>query len=190
MRLVRTLVPLSLTATAALAQDVHYNYDHNANFARYKTYRWVEIDGAFRLDPLTDRQLQDALDIELSRKGLIKIMGNDPDLLISYQAAIDHERQFNAFSGGFGPGWGYGLGWGRGWGYAHNSGTSTITVQSTTIHVGSVGFDMYDADRKTLVWRGEATKTIDIRAKPDKRQRIIEKGVAKLLRNYPPPIKK
>ncbi len=188
MRLVRTLVPLSLTAMAGLAQDVHYNYDRNANFAKYKTYRWVEIDGAIRLDQLTDKQLQNALDIELSRKGLIKIMGNDPDLLVSYQAAIDHAQQFSAFSGGFGP-WGYGLGWGRGWGDA-NYGTSSITAPPTTIHLGSVGFDIYDADQKKLVWRGEATKTIDIRAKPDKRQKIIETGVAKLLRNYPPPIKK
>jgi hypothetical protein len=188
MRLVRTLVPLSLTAMASFAQEVHYNFDHNADFAKYKTYRWVEIDEAVRLDELTDKQLKNALDLELSKKGLIKIMGNDPDLLISYQAAVNHQQQFNAFSGGFGPRWGYGVGWGRGWGYT-NDGTSTITVQSTVIHVGSLGFDMYDADQKQLVWRGEATKTIDTRAKPDQRQSKIEKGVAKLLKNYPPQTK-
>jgi len=186
MKLVRTIVPLSLTAMASFAQDVHYNYDHNVNFAKYKTYRWVEIDGATRLDQLTDTRLKNAFDVELSKKGLVKTMGNDPDLLISYQAAINHEQQFNAFTGGFEPGWGYGPGWGRGWGYASNYGTSAITVQSTTIHVGSVGFDMYDADQKRLVWRGEATKTIDMRAKLDKRQSKIEKGAAKLLKNYPP----
>ena len=189
MRLVRTLVPLSLTAMAGLAQDVHYNYDRNANFAKYKTYRWVEIDGAIRLDELTHKQLQNALDIELSRKSLIKIKENDPDLLISYQAAIDHEQPFNAFTGGFGPAWGYGLGWGTGWG-GPSYGTSIIVARPTTMHAGSLGMDIYDADQKKLVWRGEATKTIDIRAKPDKRQRIIDTGVAKLLRNYPPPIKK
>ena len=171
---------------AGFTQDVRYNYDHNANFSKYKSYRWVEIDGALHLDQLTDAQLKNAVDVELSRKGLVKIMGNDPDLLISYQAAINHEQQFNAFSGGFEPGWGYGPGWGRGWGYTNNYGASTITVQSTTIHAGSVGLDMYDADQKKLVWRGEATRTIDMRAKPDKRQSKIEKGVAKLLKNYPP----
>jgi hypothetical protein len=185
MRLVRTLVPLSLTAMSSFAQDIHHNYDHNANFARYKTYRWVEIDGAVRLDPLTDKQLRNVLDVELSKKGLIKITGNDPDLLISYQAAVKHQEQFNAFSGGFGSAWGYGAGWGRGWDYI-NPGTSTITAQSTVIQVGSLGLDMYDADQKQLVWRGEATKTIDTRAKPDKRQSKIENGVAKLLKNYPP----
>ena len=185
MRLIRTLVPLSLTAMASFAQEVHYNYDHSVNFGRYRSYRWVEVDGALRLDQLTEKLLKNAVDVELSNKGLSRIMGNDPDLLISYQAAINHEQQFNAFSGGFGPGWGYGPDWGRGWGYV-NYGTSTITVQSTPIHAGSLGFDIYDADQKKLIWRGEATNTIDVQAKPEKRQSKIEKGVAKLLKNYPP----
>jgi hypothetical protein len=181
MRLVRTLVPLSLTAMAGYAQDVHYNYDRNADFAKYKTYRWVEIDGAIHLDALTDQQLKNAIDVELSRKGLIETKGNEPDLLICYQAATDHKEQFNTFTGGFGTGWGNGLGWGDA-----NHRTSSIAVQPIIIHVGSLGFDMYDTDQKQLVWRGEATKTIDIRAKPDKRQTKIEMGVAKLLKNYPP----
>jgi len=175
MRLVRTLVPLSITAMLSFAQDVHYNYDRNVNFARYKTYRWVEIDGATRLDALTSKQLKKVLDMELSRKGLIEIAGNDPDLLISYQAAVNHQEQFNTFTGGFGPAWGYGLGWGE-----------TKDVQSTILHAGSLGLDMYDPDQKQLVWRGEATKTVDTRAKPDKRLGKIENGVAKLLKNYPP----
>ena len=189
MRLVRTLVPLSLTAIAGYAQDVHYNYDRNVDFAKYKTYRWVEIDGSIHLDQVTDKQLKNTIDVELSRKGLIKTTGNDPDLLISYQAAINHEQAFIAFAGGFGPVWGSGDGWGRGWGDA-NHGTSNITVPSTTIHAGSLGLDVYDADQKQLVWRGEATKTIDLRAKPATRQTKIEQGVAKLLKNYPPAVKK
>ena len=170
------------------AQNVRYNYDHSADFPKYKTYRWVEVDGAVQLDQLTEKQLTNAIDIELSKKGLIKIGGSDPDLLITYQAAINQVQQFNAFTGGFGPGWGYGPGWGRGWGYA-GYGTSTVTVESTIIYAGSFGFDMYDAEQRKLVWRGEATKTIDTTAKSHKRQSNIEKGVAKLLKNYPPPTK-
>ena len=48
---------------------------------------------------------------------------------------------------------------------------------------------MYDPAKKQLVWRGEATKTLDPKAKPDKRQKNITKGVAKLLKNYPPKVK-
>jgi len=188
VKFVGVILALALAEVAAVAQDVRYNYDHNADFAAYKTYRWVEVDGAIHLDQLTEKFLKNAVDVELSKKGLVRIMGSDPDLLISYQAAVNQAQVFNAFISGFGPGWGYGPGWGRGWGYAGSP--STTPVQSTTIPAGSVGFDMYDANQRKLVWRGEATKTIDIKAKPEKRQRSIEKGVAKLLKDYPPATKK
>jgi hypothetical protein len=36
------------------------------------------------------------------------------------------------------------------------------------------------------VWRGAVSKTIDPNAKPDKRQKNIQKAIEKLLKNYPP----
>jgi hypothetical protein len=65
--------------------------------------------------------------------------------------------------------------------------TSTTTYGSTsTIYVGQLGLDMYDSAKRELVWRGTASKTIDPKAKPDKRQKNITKAVTKLLKNYPP----
>jgi hypothetical protein len=49
---------------------------------------------------------------------------------------------------------------------------------------------MYDAAKKQLVWEGLVSKAIDPKAKPDKQQKNLEKAVAKLLKNYPPPQKK
>jgi hypothetical protein len=49
---------------------------------------------------------------------------------------------------------------------------------------------MYDSANKALVWRGVMSKTIDPKAKPDKQQKNLNKAVAKLLKNYPPPVKK
>ena len=66
-------------------------------------------------------------------------------------------------------------------------GTTTTTGQTTTIHIGELALDMYDPNSKQLVWRGTASKTLDPKAKPDKRQKNLDKGVAKLLKNYPPP---
>jgi hypothetical protein len=45
---------------------------------------------------------------------------------------------------------------------------------------------MYDPSKKQLVWRGVASKTLDTKAKPDKRQKNLQKAAAKLLKNYPP----
>lgn len=186
MKLFRMLLPLSLLAIGGFAQDVRYNFDRSADFSKYKTYKWIQIKDSGQLDQLRDQQLKAAIDAELSKKGLTKVEG-DADLLVGYQAAISQEKQFNAYTSGFGPGWGYGPGWRYGYGGFESS---TTTGQTSTIHVGAVGFDMYDAAKHDLIWRGEASKTLDPKAKPDKQQRNLEKAVAKLLKNYPPPVKK
>ena len=48
---------------------------------------------------------------------------------------------------------------------------------------------MYNREGHDLVWRGVASKTIDTKAKPDKRQKNLNKAAAKMLKNYPPPKK-
>jgi hypothetical protein len=186
MNIFRLIVPLSLLTTLGFAQDVRYNFDRSTDFSKYKTYKWVEIKDAGRLSQLADQQLKAAIDAELSKKGLVKVDG-DSDLLVGYQAAIQQEKQFNSYTSGFGPSWGYGPGWGRGYG---GFDSSTTTGQTSTIHIGAVGFDMYDAAKHQLVWRGDVSKTLDTKAKPDKQQKNLTKAVAKLLKNYPPPIKK
>jgi hypothetical protein len=56
-----------------------------------------------------------------------------------------------------------------------------------TIYHGDLAIDMYTPSNHHLVWRGVARKTLDPKAKPDKRQENLNKAVAKLMRNYPPP---
>jgi hypothetical protein len=60
------------------------------------------------------------------------------------------------------------------------------TGQTSTIYNGQLALDMYDSAKHNLVWRGVASKTLDVNAKPDKRQKNLDKAVAKLLKNYPP----
>ena len=108
------------------------------------------------------------------------------DLLIDIQTAVGTEKQFTSYD----TGWGYGPGWGGGW-YGYGGMTSSTTTGSTTtIYVGQLGIDMYESGKKDLVWRGAASKTIDPKAKPEKQQKNINKAVAKLLKNFPPPPKK
>jgi len=189
MKAYQLILPLSLVAAGCLAQDVRYNFDRSADFSKYKTYKWVDIKGGVPLDQLRDQQVKSAIDAELSKKGLVRTEG-DADLYVAYQAALNQEKQFTSFSSGFGPGWGYGPGWGHGWGYGGGFQSSTTTGSTTTIHVGALGLDIYDASRHNLIWRGEASKTLDAKAKPEKQQKNLQKAVAKLLKKYPPPVKK
>jgi hypothetical protein len=174
---------MALMAMSIYGQDVRYNFASQADFSKYHTYRWVQIKGATQPNQLIDQQIKSAFDAELVKKGLSKTEAENADLLIGYQISTDQEKQITSYD----TGWGYGPGWGGGW---YGGGGGGITTSTTsTIVIGQVDLDMYDPAQKMLVWRGTASKTLDTKAKPDKRAKNLQKGVAKLLKNYPPPSK-
>jgi hypothetical protein len=170
-----------LAAGTAVAQDVRYNFDKNTDFSKFKTYKWVPMKDAPKVNDLLGKQIKDAIDAELAKKGLTKTDSDAADLYTGYQAGIGTEKQFTSYD----TGWGYGPGWYRGGWYGGGGGMTT--GQTSTIYVGQLALDMNDSKNHDLVWRGIASKTIDPKAKPDKQQKNLAKAVAKLLKNYPPP---
>lgn len=172
---------------STLGQDVRYNFDKNADFSKYKTYKWVPIKNAQKLNDLVEKQIREALDTELATKGLTKVESDDANLYMGYQTAVGTEKEFTSYN----TGWGYGPGWYYGGWYGPHGMTSSTTYGSTsTIYTGQLDLDMYDSAAKDLVWRGTVSKTIDPNAKPEKQQKNLAKAVKKLLKNYPPTVKK
>ena len=197
-----TLIPVILFIfVCAYAQDVHYNYDRSANFAAYKTYQWVDeatgqpkiappsglpridlpgggplaVSGGMSDDQLIRQDIQRAVDEQLAQKGLTKV-GSDADLLVTYHAAIREERSINLSAFGTGGPWGGPGGFESG----------SVTGQTSTIPMGTLVVDLYDPARKQLVWRGDASKSIDVKKNPDKNYSNLQRAMAKLFRNYPP----
>ncbi len=160
MQKLSVLAVALLFAVAAMAQTVQYNFDQDADFSKYKTYRWQEHPQSLELDQLTRNQLNAALSAELAKKGLAAAQSGDPDLVLVYQIAMRAEKQITSFD----TGWGYGPGWRRGW-WGGGGGMTTATTD--TIQIGSLALDMYDAAQKRLVWRGVVSKSLDERAKPE-----------------------
>jgi hypothetical protein len=155
---------------AALAQDVSYNYAQGTDFSKFKTYKWINIPGAVAPNQLLDEQIKQAIDSQLAAKGFVKTAADIADLYVGYQVSISQEVQWNAY--------GTGMGWRMGGGMA--------TATSSTIQIGTLGFDVYDQAGKQLIWRGSATKTLNPPKDPEKKQRNLDKAVAKLLKNFPP----
>ena len=62
-----------LWASFALGQEVRFNFDNTADFAKFKTYKWVALESVAPIDKLTDDQIKTALDAALARKGLSKV---------------------------------------------------------------------------------------------------------------------
>ena len=179
-----TVLVCLLTVSAGFGQDVRYNFDKSADFSKFKTYKWVEIKDAQTTNDLVDKQIKDTINAQLAQKGLTRVDGDTADLFVGYQTAIGQEKEFTSFNSG----WGYGPGWyGGGW-YGYPGGGMT-TGQTSTIYTGQLVLDMYDSAGHSLIWRGVASKTLDMKAKPEKRQKNLNKAVAKMLKNYPPKAK-
>src|SRR5258708_2985654 len=176
-----------LWCVPASAQDVKYNFLPGTDFSKYKTYKWVRVPKVEYPNQILDGQIIGAIDAQLAMKGLTKTEGDNADLYVCYQAAVNQEKQWNSYSTDMGGGWGYGR-WG-GWG-GYGGGMSTPTTTRQTIHIGTINLDIYDVASKNQIWRGAASKTLGSGKKPEKVQKNLDKAVAKLLKNYPPPVKK
>src|SRR5262249_54933213 len=94
---------------SATAQDIKYNFMPGTDFAKYKTYRSARIPNVQYPDQIIDNQITQAIDAQLMQKGLAK-GGEDADLVVTYQAAVSQEKQWNSYSTGDTM-WGYGR-WG------------------------------------------------------------------------------
>ena len=178
--LIRISIAVAGLAALAIAQDVKFNFDQNADFSKYKTYRWEKHPQSLNVDDLTMGQLGKGFEAVLAQKGLTK-KDAPTDLVIVFQIGMGQEKQVTSFDTGYGYGGGYRGGW-----YGGGMGSSMSTSTTSTINIGSIVLDMYDASAKQLVWRGMASKAIDEKAKPDKKQKNINKAAEKMLKNYPP----
>ncbi|MGE0815337.1 MAG: DUF4136 domain-containing protein [Vicinamibacterales bacterium] len=160
-----------LLGTAASAQSISFDFDRSVSFGGFRTYAWAS--GTNVPDALVHQRIVNAVDAQLARKGLSRVdAGARPDVLVAYHATFDKDLQIS----GFGSGWG---------GYRFG-GYRNMSARAEEILVGTMIVDLVDPGTKTIVWRGTATKDIDVNAKPEKRDKNINKTAEKLFKHYPP----
>jgi hypothetical protein len=160
-----------------MAQSVRYNFVPGTDFSKFKTYKWALVKDGSYPNQILDTQIIHAIDSELASKGLRKSEEEKVDLYVTYQVAVNQEKQWDTYGGGIGMGWGW-----------YGGGMQTTT--SSTINVGTLVVDIYDAPTNKQVWRGDATKTLNPSKNPEKTLKNLQKAVAKMMKNYPPPAKK
>jgi len=154
-----------LLSTSAWAQDVAYDYDKSVNFSALKTYAWAP-DGNIQ-DELTHKRIVAAVDAQLAAKGMRPVeAGATPDVIVTYRAGVRQELEVNGYTG-----------------YRLNRWSSARVEQ---VPVGALLVEMLNAKTKEVVWRGMATKDLDVDASPEKREKSINKAAEKLFKKYPP----
>jgi hypothetical protein len=166
-----TAACLALLGTVISAQTVSYDFDRNANFSKFRTYTWVA--GSNLNDGLNHERIVRAIDTQLAARGFVKLAtAANADVLVAYHARFKEDLQVNGSS--FGPG-------------AYRfAGSRSGTARVEEIVIGTLAVDMVDARTNKIVWRGMATKELDVDANPGKREKNINKAAAKIFKNYPP----
>ncbi len=157
---------------------VKYDYNQQTDFSTYKTYDWMPIPEKAGVNDLVVDRIKKAVDSELGAKGL-KQTSQSPDFLIAEH--IGKKDKVEADS------WGYGY-YGpirvyRG-GFWGMDNVSTYHYEE-----GVLILDFVDAGTKKLFWRGVAKAHVQNVDTPEKRQKLINEAVKKILEKYPPPAK-
>jgi hypothetical protein len=156
--------------SAAFAQQVKTDFDHQASFSQYKTYSWQEIKPP---NSLWDARIKSAVDAQLAAKGWTQV-DNGGDVAIVAIATTHTQKTLQTFYDGMGGGWRW-----RGFG-----GMGEATTTERDYKEGTLLVDIYDAKTKQLIWRGSAEDTVSNNA--DKNEKNLNKGVAKMFKKFPP----
>lgn len=177
MRIATFITGVLLLGAVTFAQSVNFDFDKSANFAAFRTYAWVP--GAAVPDRFSNDRIVAAIDSQLALKQLREVgRSANPDLLVAYHAAFDRNLEITGFSSGWG-----------GFRFPAAGGYSTGMARTNEIVTGTLIVDLVDARTRTIVWRGSAAKDIDPAAKPEQRDKNINRAAAKLFKNYPPQAK-
>ena len=168
---------LLIAVTGCSNVTVNYDYDQNVDWAKFKTYGWMDVpprpaDPTSPLPdtPLLQQRIHSSVDYEMGQRGIT--LGDNPDLLVVYHLGSQEKIQVTD--------WGYNYS-DYYWGY----GGRQIDVQQFT--EGSLVLDLVDTETQKLVWRGTGTGVVDKSQKsPEEMQERANKVIHKIMESFPP----
>lgn len=162
---------LAVAAGCSPIYGVSYDYDRNVDFGRLLTYDWLPVPEKAEISGIDVKRIQRSVDAGLAAKGL-KLSSGSPDFSIAEH--LVKKDKVNVTS------WGYEYGpYGRYW---RPDGVSVYQYEE-----GTIILDFVDPRSKSLIWRGTAKSAFDDATTPEKRDRLIQEAVEKILEKFPPP---
>lgn len=165
--------------TACSSMEITHDWDVEADFSRYHTYRWMPVaaapagqdaDAARASNTLLDRRIRSAVDAAMASKGYGVAPGS-PDVLVAYHTGLKDRVDVTD--------WGYVYS-GEYWGWTGRD----IDVQNVT--EGTLIVDLVDASTHELLWRGMASGEVNPDRSPQERDRAMHELVARMFEKYPP----
>jgi len=159
----------------AVAGGVKIDYDKEADFTGRKTWAWKA--GTEAPNPLTEQKIRMAVEAQMRAKGLTKVEAT-PDLWVVTHTSVTSEARINVETFGYGGGYAW-----NGW-YAWGPAT-TVRIQDN--ETGVLLVDILDGPGAKLIWRGIASEKVPDLPDPDKVAKKVNKAVAQMFEQFPPP---
>lgn len=179
MKILRVLGIAALVcslASVTLAQSVNVDYDKKADFGAIKTFA-VQLATPWG-NSLGEKRAVTEFEEAIAAKGWRLAPEGEADALVLLHGATETKHSLNTFYSGGGGMYG-GYGWG-GWG----GGMGSSTTVASEYTVGTLVVDIYNAKSKALIWRGTATD--ELKEKPAKREKQLQKASDKMFKDFPP----
>jgi hypothetical protein len=131
-----SLAFIAMLALPAGEQRVDVSFDPSVDFSRFRNYLLLESKNPSKAKSC-HQAILDSIQISLATRGLLPVDdGEQPDLLIVYNAGIKEEVSIQGYEYRYASAW-----------------PEKIIEQPETLIV-----DLVDAKHNRLVWRGVATK--------------------------------
>jgi len=191
----RTAVALALVGTIAgtvlAAVKVRTQFDESFDFTTLHSWAWYP-DGAGQVmaasnqydDPKAiQKNVEPAIfqgvDAALTKRGFTKASTGEPDFYVTYYVLITAGTASQQMGQFLPPVSAWGL-----------PAFSFSTTQLTVIETGSLVLDVTDRATNEIVWRGVAESKIDRSRSQADREKRIRDGIADLLKQFPPKVRK
>ena len=150
---------------------VQIDYDRQADFSRYKTYKYIKKGKSTSTSKFTSelnkRRFAQAIDKELSKKGFERVKDTKEDFKVIYHLRFEKKLDISTY--------GY-----RYWPYY---GISERYIQKKVYEEGSLIIDIIDKKENQLIWRGSVEGVLNER---ENAEELINTLVEKLLEDFPP----
>jgi Domain of unknown function (DUF4136) len=171
---------LTCIFSACETVTVTTDYDHAANFAKYKTYALTPPSRGRTMSPTSEAALRDALRAELAPRGLTEASGKKADLDIVRHAFVQEKisvQQWTDWGYGYHGGWPYSFG-----SYGMWMGAPMTYTDVNQYKEGTLILDFVDARTKKLVFRGVGQAVV---GGPESNAAKIREAVSKIVAAYP-----
>lgn len=165
---------------ACASLSVSYDYDKNADFAKYQTYAFDEQVDQLKVNQLDKNRVITAIENEMNARGYKK--SSSPDLLVGIHTRVEQEQSATATTTGAGM-------YGGPWRYGFGGGFTTTNVDINKYDVGTLFINVIDGGSKEIIWQGRGTKTLAENVSPEKKEERINAAVASIFKKYPVPAK-